>query len=167
MKIQEIETFYEEKLRMMKPVDYWVKQQVEHAKERKTARAHTIWVGLTGVAVVLALYFSMFGLEFKSGDQWRLLPLGLVAVFFYWPVRLLVRKYLSHLHMEQDAGERIVLTQEFLAMSRGDDNEEGIVFSSEERLLILNSLFRHTQTGIVRDDGSPPNILDLITRQPR
>ncbi|MFC1536620.1 DUF6161 domain-containing protein [Pseudomonadota bacterium] len=166
-KIQEIETFYEEKLRLKKPVDYWVSQQNFHEKERKKARTHTLVIGSIGVTTLLISYFFMFGLDFKAGDQWRLLPLGLIAMFFYWPVRLLVRKYLSHLHMEQDASERIVLTQEFLAMSRGDDNEEGIKFSSEERLLILNALFRHTQTGIVRDDGSPPNILDLITRQPK
>ncbi|WP_228848372.1 DUF6161 domain-containing protein [Halocynthiibacter styelae] len=69
-----------------------------------------------------------------------------------WGIRLQYRVYLSERHLALDAGEKKAFAQAFLAFredkSVGADNEA----------IVLASLFRPTQDGIIRDDGASLDI---------
>jgi hypothetical protein len=68
--------------------------------------------------------------------------------------------FLSHLHLATDAGERVVMVKTYLSLIEG----QGIA-SDGHRQLILQALFRPAADGIVKDEGIPPTVLELLTRK--
>ncbi|MGP6248250.1 DUF6161 domain-containing protein, partial [Aeromonas salmonicida subsp. salmonicida] len=76
-----------------------------------------------------------------------------------WLIRILVRMYLSHNHMQMNSQERVVMTQAYLALI-----SEGGSSSEEERNLVLQAIFRPVSTGIITDDASPHSIIELINK---
>jgi hypothetical protein len=93
-------------------------------------------------------------------DAWRVAMLVLIGLFAVWGVRLVVRMFLSHLHLATDAGERVVMARTYLSLLEGDR-----LASKEDRQLILQALFRPASDGIVKDEGIPPSALEFLTRQ--
>lgn len=73
-------------------------------------------------------------------------------------VRLASKIFISHLHLQTDAHERITMIQTYLAMLRNDE-----AVKEEDRNLILQALFRPSPTGYIKDD-SPFVIQDLISK---
>ena len=73
--------------------------------------------------------------------------LGSAAAVLFWAGRLLTKLYLSQHHLRQDAEERATMTETYLALI------ENQAADSEDRLVILNALFRATPDGIVKEEG--------------
>ena len=93
-------------------------------------------------------------------ETWRLAILVLISVFAVWGVRLVVRMFLSHLHLSTDAAERVVMVRTYLSLLEGDR-----LASKEDRQLILQALFRPATDGIVKDEGIPFSLAEVLTRQ--
>ena len=72
-----------------------------------------------------------------------------VTTFAVWIGRLITRIYLSEKHLRMDAEERAIMTQTYLALSNDDTTTDN------DRAIILASLFRPTEDGIVKDDAAP------------
>ncbi len=51
------------------------------------------------------------------------------------------------------------MTETYLALLRSSQ-----AFTQEERSIILNQLFRHAATGVVKDDSAPPHPIEILTR---
>jgi hypothetical protein len=79
---------------------------------------------------------------------------ALWVMFLFWPIRILVRNYLSNQHLAMDASERKVVLETYLAMNT---HEEFAADPARQKGLIqaLKVVFRHTQDGIVKDDAFP------------
>lgn len=75
---------------------------------------------------------------------------------------MVVRIFLSQLHLAQDAAERTTMVTTYLSLL-----ESKSVLSEEDRKIFLAAIFRPTSDGIVKDDGIPPSMADLLTRPPR
>ncbi|RZS57944.1 DUF6161 domain-containing protein [Sphaerotilus mobilis] len=143
------------------PVAYWEKKGEKHKQN--------MWIA--GVLSVLALIATPAALAFwihdvlkdtpvdKAPASWRLAILALVGLFAVWAVRLLVRIYLSQVHLATDAAERVVMVKTYLALLEGDKLPE-----QEDRQMILQALFRPATDGIVKDEGIPPGALEVLTR---
>ena len=97
--------------------------------------------------------------EADKPPYWKLALLGIIAVLGVWLARLIVRIFLSHLHLGTDAKERVTMIQTYLALLR---EEHGL--KDDERQLILQTLFRPSATGIVKDDGIPPSLVEIASR---
>jgi len=82
-----------------------------------------------------------------------------IATFVVWITRILVRLLLSEVHMKSVAGERVVMANTYLSLSR-----EGGNLQEEDKKLILNALFRPATTGLVKEDGIPAGAYDLLTK---
>ena len=85
------------------------------------------------------------------------------AMIAIWPLRIIVRNYLSHSHLEADAQEREIIVRTYLALLSDPDLEgkEGL----KEEILphALQNIFRHTADGIVKDDALPwQSIIDAV-----
>jgi RNA-splicing ligase RtcB len=65
-----------------------------------------------------------------------------------WLIRLQYRVHLSERHLSLDASEKKAFAETFLAMKEGAD------VSAANETIILQSLFRPTQDGIIKDDES-------------
>ena len=61
--------------------------------------------------------------------------------------------------MAADAGERIIMITTYLAMLRSN---EGL--KNEEKQLILQTVFRPSNMGIIKDEASPPTIVDIFAK---
>lgn len=70
----------------------------------------------------------------------------LVTSLLLWLARLQYRVHLSERHLALDASEKKAFAETFLAMKEGQD------VSKNNEAIILASLFRPTQDGIIKDD---------------
>ena len=75
-------------------------------------------------------------------------------------IRILVRMFLSNLHLATDAAERRTMILTYLSMSR-----EGAEFTKDDKKLIVQHLFRSASDGLVKDDAAPPTIFEMLTRK--
>ena len=107
------------------------------------------------------LRYWLFGaLAVSEGTPYG--PLAILAASItlaIWPIRLVSRSLMSHLHLRLDAEQRVTMAHTFLALSRSDEG-----FEEADRRLILETLFRPTSSGIVRDDGLPNTTQSLLSR---
>ena len=161
---QEMETLrnkYDEAMALRAPVQYW-------NSKRKTHRCWSIvfgvlsFAGIAGAAGGLAwLVQDLLRVATPNAqpEAWRFAMLVLMGVFAVWGVRLVVRMFLSHLHLATDAAERVVMTSTYLSLLDG-----GHLASSEDRQLILQALFRPASDGIVKDEGVPFSLAEVLTR---
>jgi hypothetical protein len=162
---QEMETLrrtYEEAIALRAPVSYWAEKRRSHTTQAK-------WTGglsFAGIgATALGLGWTIHDLIRSTGttaapEPWRIALLVLVGIFAVWGVRLIVRMFLSHLHLATDAAERMVMTQTYLSLLDGRHLPK-----DEDRKLILQALFRPTSDGLVKDEAIPPSIFEFLTRQ--
>lgn len=152
---------FREELALRAPAQYWMEKH----------RGHRLWSGVTGFLSFLGIGSAAVGLGWQIHDllqntplntqpeTWRLAVLALIGVFAVWALRLLVRMFLSHLHLLTDAGERVVMVQTYLSLLEGDH-----LTSKEDRQLILQALFRPASDGIVKDEGVPFSLAEMLTR---
>jgi len=80
-----------------------------------------------------------------------------ISTFGIWVTRLSAKIFISNLHLRTDADERVTMIQTYLALLR-----EGSGPMDEERQLILQTLFRPSSTGFIKDDG-PSSFHELVT----
>lgn len=95
----------------------------------------------------------------QSAATWHLGSLILLATLSFWFIRLLVRIFLSHLHLENDAAERVTMAKTYLALIR-----DGNLPKEDSINTVLAALFRPTGDGIVKDEGVPPTTLEWFTK---
>lgn len=74
-----------------------------------------------------------------------------------WIIRIVVKIALSNLHLSEDAYERVVMIQTYLAFIK-----EGHGLEENDKQLILSSLFRPSNIGIIKDESSI-SIGDIIS----
>ena len=73
----------------------------------------------------------------------------------FWIIRITVKIALSNLHLSEDANERVVMIQTYLSfINEGQINEN-------DKNLILSSLFRSSNIGIIKDESSV-TVADII-----
>jgi hypothetical protein len=152
---------FREELALRAPAQYWEKKR----------KGHRFWATVTGAlsfggigAAAGGLGWQIHGLlqntpQGSTPETWRLAVLTLIGVFSVWALRLLVRMFLSHLHLLTDAGERVVMVQTYLSLMEGQQ-----LASKEDRQLILQALFRPASDGIVKDEGVPFSLAEMLTR---
>ncbi|MGA3285061.1 MAG: DUF6161 domain-containing protein [Verrucomicrobiota bacterium] len=162
---QKLKTTYDDELAIRAPVLYW----------KSKAKSHLIlsWI-FAGIAVIIAgtiftlLYFELKQLigppanleqpELWHPEYWRLAILIASALIGVWMAGIVVRLFLSNMHLQTDAKERVVMVQTYLALLRRGK------ISKDDEHFILKTLFRPTATGIVKDDAVPLTALDALTK---
>lgn len=152
---------FREELALRAPAEYW-------SQKRK---GHRLWAAVSGGLSFLGIGGAAAGLGWQihellnktpagtAPETWRIALLALVGVFTVWALRLVVRMFLSHLHLLTDAGERVVMVHTYLSLLEGDH-----LSSKEDRQLILQALFRPAADGIVKDEGIPFSLAEALTR---
>lgn len=74
-----------------------------------------------------------------------------------WIIRITVKIALSNLHLSEDAHERVVMIQTYLSFIK-----EGQALNDKEREMILPSLFRPSNIGIIKDESSI-TVADIVS----
>lgn len=90
---------------------------------------------------------------------WKIGAYILLVTLVFWFIRLLVRIFLSNIHLENDAAERVTMAKTYIALMR-----DGSLNGKEHIGTILAALFRPTGDGIVKDEGLPPTAMEWLTK---
>jgi len=153
---------FREEIALRAPAEYWETKRKRHF--RMSWITGLLSFGSIGAAAggLICLIHDLVRTTPAGAqpDTWRIAMVVLVGVFALWAARLIVRMFLSHLHLLTDAAERVVMVKTYLSLLEGDR-----LASKEDRQLILNALFRPAADGIVKDEGIPPSMLEFLTRQ--
>ena len=162
--VETLRKTFREEIALRAPADYWETKRKGH-RTLAWITGGLSFAGIAGAALVLGWQIHDLLASTPSGrtpDTWRLAVLILIGLFAVWGVRLIVRMFLSHMHLMTDAGERVVMVKTYLSLLEGDR-----LASKEDRQLILQALFRPATDGIVKDEGIPPSYLEMLTRNPK
>jgi hypothetical protein len=163
-KFDDVTHTYNQKLALLAPVQYWDEKAKSHLYS-------SIWIGASCLAVAALVAFLIWrevdfflitgssGANRHTPEYWQYGLIIVTASFLVWPLRILVRMLLSHLHLRADARERVTMVRTYLSLSR-----EGQGLPESDRRLILEALFRPASTGIVRDDAAPASVMQLLSR---
>lgn len=134
-----LQQVFREQMTLRAPVEYWEGRQSHHETRTKVLGRWSF-----GAMTVLTLILGVIAwwvLHNLSADGkpevWRASVLVLVGVLGVWATRLLVRMFLSHIHLATDAAERVVMVKTYLSLMEGDN-----VLNDEDRKLVLQSIFR-------------------------
>jgi len=154
-RVEELERTFREKLHLEAPTEYWTAKRKRH----KTFAlgwgiAAGVWAALATVGMLIGLHFELEAVSKLTNDT----PIAvylvhaarglLLSVVVFWVARLLVRLCLSELHLGMDAYERTTMVLTYLALAMDGKVDD------KERALVLQSLFRPTADGLVKDDAS-------------
>ncbi|MGB5792338.1 DUF6161 domain-containing protein, partial [Poseidonibacter sp.] len=74
-----------------------------------------------------------------------------------WIIRIIVKIALSNLHLSEDANERVVMIKTYLSFM-----QEGNSLDTNDKELILSSIFRPSIIGIIKDESSI-TVADIIS----
>ena len=170
--MQEKEAFYEKKLAVKSAVEYWRKKAKKH---RRIAISFGILAGVLMLVSIVIFYrigVSILNLDAEADITKRIITeTGSLQLWVYglftisatlaiWIIRLLVKIFLSNLHLSTDAEERETMIQTYLAFEREEN-----VLKETDKEHIIPAIFRSTATGIVKDDGSPQSPLNIIMKK--
>lgn len=155
--LSDIARTYDEKLALQSSVTYWAKKRKSHTYLLfVVGLTSIIFAAVTGLGVI---YSAHELLQVKAGELelWRLGVVLAISTFGIWLTRLASKIFVSNLHLRTDADERVTMIQTYLALLR-----EGQGPLDSERQLILQTLFRPSYSGFVKDDG-PSSFHEMIT----
>ncbi len=159
--LEKVTETYEQKLALQAPVKYWRDKKVTHHKlARNFAWASGVWLGVSGGVLIATIHAVLSDLEpGKNPALWQSLSLAAAAFVVVWIARILIKITLSHLHLKEDASERVTMAETYLSLLRHEGGPE-----KGDLELILTTLFRPNSDGLVKDDGMPPTMLEWLTR---
>ncbi len=154
---------YDEKLAVQSSVLYWKQKAISHSKAANNLSWACGIVGaITATLIGVETFLAIGPLQkFSELPLWKGAMLLLTALVGVWAIRVLVRLLLSNLHLKAEAVERRTMLLTYLALLRRGQGP-----TEEQRELILQTLFRPSATGIVKDDALPPIVakwLNIIT----
>ena len=173
-KMTESEVFYEKKLAVKNAVTYWSTKASGH---KTNSYIFGIASGVLMIASIITIFCMgkyIVGLDLKDelGVGKKILTeSGALQLWVYgffiismtmiiWVIRLLVKVFLSNLHLLSDAKERETMIQTYLAFEREED-----ILKPEDRDLILPSIFRVSSHGIIKDDSSPGSPMNVVMKK--
>ncbi|WP_411953796.1 DUF6161 domain-containing protein [Alkalibacillus sp. S2W] len=147
-----LEKSYESHLKIEKPAKYWSKLATKYYKRADkwkwiTIGTSIIYLALLVVILVLTAPPQNWNFDFESAKYTVILTV--VISFGIFLINNFIRITNSNYHLANDAEERHHLTYFYLSLIR--ENGE---FSSEEKNIVLQSLFRRTDTGLIKSDSS-------------
>lgn len=163
--MERLEKTYESKLKLEKPAKYWTVKSNQYLQQAQIAKKLLFCVvGVTSLLLIVLLFTAPEWIFFKVFEgnsvaviRWSILLLIFISLVAY-AIRAITKYMFSSFHLARDAEERHALTFFYLALSRETE------MNSDERKLILQSLFSRSDTGLLKDDSAPTMSNDSINR---
>lgn len=167
--LDDIKKQYDEHMTMAAPVTYWSTER-DHFK--KLIGYLSVGIATELLVFGLVIYFysksylfndpKIFQSTLKQltlGTEVHLLVLVLIVALFIWIIKITFKYFVGLLHLEVDAGERVVMAKTYLALIK-----DAKITGQEDRHIILEALFRPAITGLVQEDEGPTGLVGLIAK---
>lgn len=159
---------FHEQLKLRAPVKLWERRAEQHGTKSKNTLISFIAITLLAILAGALIPYcfgdyiaeSFFTQVCDNADQQAckrefsakgpLTVAGILTIMslIMWAIRLQYRVYLSERHLALDASEKQAFAETYLAMKEGEH------VGSDNEAIVLASLFRPTQDGIIKDDDS-------------
>lgn len=162
--MNDLKRAFKEAMALRGPVNYWRRKARKHRVQGKRQMVQS-FQSLGGLAIGLGLtaIWAFWTVNDKGvPDAWKVSVLILIAVLGIWAARLVIRMWLSSAHLATDAEERVTMVETYLALI-----EDGKMTKDEDRALVLTPLFRPAADGLIKDEGLPHPMLEMLTRSGR
>ncbi|ABB73990.1 hypothetical protein SAMN05216403_10354 [Nitrosospira multiformis ATCC 25196] len=153
--LKSIKTAFSSELGLKEPVNYWQAKLRYHRWVLCCMAVVTLFVA--GAAIYC---FICAAYQFSHADIGRI-PLLHLSILFaistagIWLTRICSKIFISNLHLRTDAHERVTMCKTYLALLAID---KGI--TETDRQLMLQTLFRPSSTGFIKEDG-PSGVFEL------
>jgi hypothetical protein len=161
----QISKSHNEQLEFEVPLRTWIKASKGYNKKGvvflRLLIGLTVFSCLALVVILLQtpdtvlLMFS--GTDKSAAIRWSFTFFILIG-FLAYTLRAVVRAMFSSFHLARDADERALLTKYYLGLIRKG------VLEPNDRAIIMQSLFSRSDTGLLKDDGSPTMAGDLVAK---
>ena len=158
---------YDNELKLRAPREYWGNKLKEHQALSKKWLFAFVLISIFGAALIGFSVFSLpiFWKEYaeKLGATAWVLPasmIGAPSFLILWLLRVSGRQWSDHMMRQEDARERIVMIETFLALTRDKDSPSSIV-DPNHLAIILGSIFR-PGPGFASDDSPPAGFFDAV-----
>ncbi|MDP3399110.1 MAG: DUF6161 domain-containing protein [Bacteroidales bacterium] len=150
-----LETTYREKLKLEAPAVQWENRATDlYKKAIRFLWGFIILSALSALSIYALLWLSPEGmlLNFFKDDlkalRWSVVFITFIS-FIAFAIRAFYKISMSNFHLARDAEERKQLTYLYLALVQDSK------IDTEERKLVLQSLFSRADTGLLKEDSSP------------
>ncbi len=147
-KIANMEKTFKEAIALRAPVTYWKEKQESHRHGMQKAGWFTFGCGLISLGLIICLAVWLLQDTATNTPLWKIGIVFATSTFTIWLTQLSAKIFMSNLHLNSDAHERTTMIQTYLALLSEDKGP-----SSEERQLMLQTLFRPSASGFVKDSG--------------
>ena len=159
--IKNLESTYEEVLRLRKPAEYW----------NKAAKKYGIQGLILSVLIIASvamglIYFEGFFIAWLQGQELDVklntiqgvVIFGTIVAVYAFLIRVLSRLTFSSFHLMRDAEEREQLTYLYLSLSEETNVDE------EARSIVLQALFSRSETGLLNQEHGPamPGVSEAV-----
>jgi len=158
---------YDAQMKLRAPRDYWHTNGVSHA------RAAAIWGAAFVLVVILGGYMvkdvidiHSSGITAARAGSYGWVPsalfIGASGFLLLWVLRICARQFGEHILRRQDARERVVMVDTFLALTK--ESLSPAVLATEPQLaIVLSALFR-SGPGLGSDDSPPATLFEAVSR---
>ena len=153
--INATDKLYKTDLSLKPASEYWTKKAKIHDQKAKSLLKGLIVGGIIFTLLIIGVLAALIWTKPDLGKIGETTTLLIVAAtitlstLLFWAARIATRIYLGNVHLANDARERAILIQTYLAL-----NTEGKA-TDADRALVLATVFRPSTDGVVRDDGAP------------
>jgi len=166
--LQNVTDTYDRQLSLQSSITYWKRKLKSH---KNLSCVFAVISVLSVILMMILIYFAGKELVknnsiFTSSDSgsnalehWELIVFAIFVSLGIWLIRILVRIFLSNLHLTNDAHERVTMITTYLAMLRS-----GHALKDEDKQLILQVIFRPSISGLIKDEAAPPTIIDIFAK---
>lgn len=158
---------YDNELKLRAPREYWGSKLREHQALSKKWLFSFISISIFGIVVIGSAVISLpvFWKDYAEnlGATAWVLPasmIGAPSFLILWLLRVSGRQWSDHMMRQEDARERIVMIETFLALTRDKDSPSSIV-DPNHLAIILGSIFR-PGPGFASDDSPPAGFFDAV-----
>ena len=164
-KLTILENTYKEKLKLEEPEKLW------NEKAKNYGAAYKLWgffvILLSGAIVyfinkiITEFYFNSKLNSISDNDMLNYFPktflfVGILSLALY-VLRVFVKITLSNKHLQLECEQKAVLTRFYQALVY-----EGQNINENERLIIFNTLFSKTESGLIKLSDTPNDIENII-----
>ena len=164
-KLTILENTYREKLKLEEPEKLW------NEKAKNYGKAYKLWgvfvILLSGAIVyfvnkiITEFYFNSKLNSISDNDMLNYFPktflfVGILSLALY-VLRVFVKITLSNKHLQLECEQKAVLTRFYQALVY-----EGQNINENERLIIFNTLFSKTESGLIKLSDTPNDIENII-----
>jgi hypothetical protein len=155
VELKNIQKSFSSELGLKEPVNYWEAKLRYHRWVLCCMAVVTLLVAFASILIFICVAY-----QFSQADGGQN-PYPLYGILFailtggVWLTRICSKIFISNLHLRTDAHERVTMCKTYLALLAIDKG-----LTETDRRLMLQTLFRPSSTGFIKEDG-PSGVFEL------